>query len=199
MQHDAPARTPIIWLDKACLNQSNIKQSLAGLPMYVAWSNTLLLLASSSYVKRLWCIMELFTWVQMGCPLEQILVKDIDGGKDLDEELMNFRVDRTRTYMLFDKHRLLAVIENAFGDHYSFDSLVEEIVQTRRGRAEMIRKDRSFGSFIRRRSATRRQVCRAGSSSKLVREPSSFSLGVDAVLAEPPLGTPQVQLDRLEA
>ena len=123
---------PTVWLDKACLNQQDIKGSLAGLPMYVAWSNELLLLASSSYVKRLWCIMELFTWVQMGCPIEGITVIDLDGGQSLDEDLNNFKVSKAACYMLFDKHRLLAVIENAFGDHPSFDMMVQDIVQARR-------------------------------------------------------------------
>ena len=76
--------------------------------------------------------MELFTWVQMGCPIEGITVIDLDGGASLDEDLNNFKVSKAACYMLFDKHRLLAVIENAFGDHPSFDMMVQDIVQARR-------------------------------------------------------------------
>ena len=134
---------PIVWLDKACLDQGDIKGSLAGLPMYVAWSNTLLLLASSSYVKRLWCIIELFTWVQMGCPIERIQVIDLDGGAALDEDLVKFSVSKAKCFVTFDKHRLLAVVENAFGDHSSFDTLVRDIVQHRRGRESTTRSTKT--------------------------------------------------------
>jgi hypothetical protein len=140
---------PVIWLDKACIDQKNIKGSLTGLPMYVAWSKTLLLLASSSYVKRLWCMMELFTWVQMGCPIDRITIADIDGGASLDQDLLGFRVKNAKCYVRFDKHRLLAVIENAFCDHESFEGMVREVMQVRRGRADTLE---SFNK--RRRSST---------------------------------------------
>ena len=107
--------------------------------MFVAWSKSLVILASSSYVERLWCIMELFTWVEMGCKIDAIKIYDIDGGASLDEDLSKFKVSRAKCYKLFDMHRLVAVIENAFGDHLNFENEVLQIVQMRRGRRELRR------------------------------------------------------------
>lgn len=41
-------------LDKACLNQGNIQQSLLCLPINLAFSRTLLVLVGQTYTSRLW-------------------------------------------------------------------------------------------------------------------------------------------------
>ena len=48
--------------DKACIDQNNIQQSLAGLPVFLAGCQTLLVVAGPTYCSRLWCVMELFTF-----------------------------------------------------------------------------------------------------------------------------------------
>ncbi|EOD23341.1 hypothetical protein EMIHUDRAFT_368204, partial [Emiliania huxleyi CCMP1516] len=49
-------RPPTLWLDKACINQSNVDASLAGLPVYLAGCRKLVVLAGPSYSSRLWCV-----------------------------------------------------------------------------------------------------------------------------------------------
>ena len=56
-------------------------------------------------------------------------------GASLDADLSRFKVAKAECYLRVDRHRLLAVIENAFADHESFDLRVKDIVQARRGRA----------------------------------------------------------------
>ena len=51
---------PTLWLDKACLNQHNVQDSLACLPVSLAGCRQLLVLAGPTYASRLWCVMELF-------------------------------------------------------------------------------------------------------------------------------------------
>jgi len=51
---------PTIWLDKACIDQSDIDTSLAVLPIFLAGSDTLFILYGATYATRLWCIMEIF-------------------------------------------------------------------------------------------------------------------------------------------
>ncbi len=58
-------RQPLIWLDKACLDQGKIDESLACLPVFMSGCHELLVLAGPSYVHRLWCVIELFTWFRM--------------------------------------------------------------------------------------------------------------------------------------
>ena len=57
----APRLTP---QDKACIDQDNIDQALACLPIFLAGCQTLLVVAGTTYCSRLWCVMELFTFVR---------------------------------------------------------------------------------------------------------------------------------------
>ena len=50
---DAPST--LLWLDKACINQSDIDASLAALPVYLSGCKELLVLVGPSYCSRLWC------------------------------------------------------------------------------------------------------------------------------------------------
>ena len=50
--------------DKACIDQSDIQQSLACLPVFLAGCQTLLVVAGPTYCSRLWCVMELFTFAR---------------------------------------------------------------------------------------------------------------------------------------
>ena len=45
----------IIWLDKACIDQTRIDDNLACLPVHLAGCKSLLVLAGPTYTKRLWC------------------------------------------------------------------------------------------------------------------------------------------------
>jgi hypothetical protein len=60
---------PTIWLDRACIDQNNIQQSLACLPVFLAGCQTLLVVAGKTYCSRLWCVMELFAFVRSDCLL----------------------------------------------------------------------------------------------------------------------------------
>ena len=55
--------------DKACIDQNNIQQSLACLPVFLAGCQTLLVVAGPTYCSRLWCVMELFTFARSERPL----------------------------------------------------------------------------------------------------------------------------------
>ena len=50
-----PDADVLIWLDKACINQSSdIDTALAGLPVFLAGCKQLLVLAGPTYTSRLW-------------------------------------------------------------------------------------------------------------------------------------------------
>lgn len=51
-------RKPKVWLDKACINQQKISESLAGLPIYLSGCQEMVVLMGETYLSRLW-------WVQM--------------------------------------------------------------------------------------------------------------------------------------
>lgn len=55
------ARFPSLWLDKVCIDQRDSCNALAVLPINIGSSKRMLILLSPSYLKRLWCVWELFT------------------------------------------------------------------------------------------------------------------------------------------
>merc|ERR1711924_436335 len=52
-------RWPTLWLDKVCINQSKITETLRCLPIFLVSCRRMLVLAGETYVTRLWCIWEL--------------------------------------------------------------------------------------------------------------------------------------------
>jgi hypothetical protein len=61
-QHGRP---PTFWLDKCCIDQTNISRTLRCLPVMVQSCSRLLILCGDSYCQRLWCVWELYTWFAM--------------------------------------------------------------------------------------------------------------------------------------
>ena len=56
---------PVIWLDKVCIDQKNIMQSLKCLPIYLLSCKGMLVLGGPTYISRLWCLWELYTLFAM--------------------------------------------------------------------------------------------------------------------------------------
>merc|ERR1712226_404389 len=49
-------REPYLWIDKYCIDQTNIEASLACLPIYLYGCEELLVLRGNTYLERLWCL-----------------------------------------------------------------------------------------------------------------------------------------------
>ena len=56
----------MVWIDKYCLDQENLKEGLMCLPVFLAGCSNLLVLAGKTYPRRLWCVMEIFIFLIMG-------------------------------------------------------------------------------------------------------------------------------------
>ena len=115
-----------IWLDKACINQQNINESLACLPVFLSGCQELLVLAGETYTSRLWCCMELFTFVHMGGSHDRIHLWQI-GGDEVGAALMAFDANRAQCFLRRDREKLLGVIETAFGDLAQFNVVVASV------------------------------------------------------------------------
>jgi hypothetical protein len=124
-----------IWLDKACLDQRDIQASLAGLPVFISGCKQLLVLAGPTYASRLWCVIELFVFVQL-TPIVQdrmrvmsLTSKDKaeEVSKDFELGLLKFDVGKAETFDPNDQERLMAVIEAAFGTFNPFNKIVRDI------------------------------------------------------------------------
>ena len=122
----AKGRSPMLWLDKACINQQDVAASLACLPVYLAGCQQLLVLAGKTYKERLWPAMEVFTFVRMGGALERVEITPLDTADDLGFE--TFAVENAKCFDDNDKAKLLTAIEAAFGAYAPFNALVRGLL-----------------------------------------------------------------------
>ena len=76
---------------------------------------------------RLWCVIELFTFVRMNGARERIRVWQI-GGDVVRAGLMAFDANRAQCYLKRDREKLFAVIETAFGELSHFNKVVASIL-----------------------------------------------------------------------
>ena len=118
----------LLWLDKACIDQLNIADSLACLPVFLSGCKQLFVLAGPTYASRLWCVMELYVFVRMGGQRADIVVELLgDATADLTTSLAQFDAGKARCYLDRDRQGLLAVIESSFGTFAPFNKLVRGI------------------------------------------------------------------------
>jgi hypothetical protein len=125
--------------DKACIDQVDKKKMQKGvvcLPIFLAGCQKLLILAGPTYCSRLWCVMEIFTFLRMGGTRERIEVNmlmhkdDTDPAaakKVLKKQFATFDAAKAECFLPNDKHRLLAVVEAGFGDFKEFNQHVRSI------------------------------------------------------------------------
>jgi len=120
-------RQPRLWFDKCCIDQLNLEEDLCCLPLFLSGCARLVLLAGESYASRLWCVMELFTFVHMGGSSENVDVLEAHapgGQQAVLDSFLNFDVEKADCLDADDKERMLEVIEAAFGDLHSFNELI---------------------------------------------------------------------------
>ena len=122
----APVRR---WLDKACIDQSDITANLAALPVFLSGCNDLVVLAGKTYASRLWCVIELFTFLRMGGERDKIRVYELHGSDDDDVRtaLATFDAAKARCFLDKDRERLLGVVEAGFGDFTPFNKIVRGV------------------------------------------------------------------------
>ena len=82
--------------------------------------------AGKTYKERLWCAVEVFTFVRMGGALERVEITPLATADDLSFE--TFAVENTKCFDDQDKAKLLTAIEAAFGAYAPFNSLVRGLL-----------------------------------------------------------------------
>ena len=125
-----------IWLDKACIDRSDVDESLACLPYFVCSCKGLLILAGPTFTSRLWCAMELVAFVYMDGNREDICVVPLDddgdnrnsGGFFAEELMLRFSAVNAQCTFRRDREKLLAAIESGFGSLAAFDRCVHAIL-----------------------------------------------------------------------
>jgi len=120
LQH---GREPKLWIDKFCINQNNIVDILRCLPVFLAGCDVLLIVAGRTYTQRLWCVFEIFVFLEMGGSIEgiQLLCKD-----EIKTVIYNFDASKAKCSLAADEDRIKSCIETAFAGMDEFNSRVSE-------------------------------------------------------------------------
>ena len=124
----------LLWIDRACLPPGNVSVGLTCLPIFVAGSRRLLVLAGSTYSSRLWCAMELWMFVQMGDAANidvRMVVNENEQASDVQRSLSHFDASKAQCLLEDDRHRLLGAIEASFGTSGPFNTLVRKLFAER--------------------------------------------------------------------
>jgi len=132
----AYGRAPSLWLDKACIDQSDIGRSLAVLPIFLAGCENLLIVAGPTYTQRLWCVIEVFTFlkacVASGRTIDHCVVIPISAAatssvqhaalmKLVVSRFATFDAAQARCFDPADQQRLLGVVESSYGQLSEFN------------------------------------------------------------------------------
>ena len=144
------------------------------LPVFLAGCNTLLVLFSRSYLERLWCVTEIFIFMQMGGTadrIEMILPDHALGAPaagdvsakaspfDVHDAIKSFDVQRAACFRSEERERLLTVIEAGFGGLGVFNEVLVKLLDAAvalRDAAEARALAAKRGERMRRASGDRR-------------------------------------------
>jgi len=131
-------REPVVWFDKCCLDQTQIADHLACLPVFLAGCNRLVLFMGATYLRRLWCIIEIFIFLEMGGSINNIelvlLHTDADsdeeeaGVRELERHIAEFAARDAGCLLQSDANLLLATIEQGFGGFPAFDAALRAVL-----------------------------------------------------------------------
>ena len=107
-------RAPTFWLDKTCIDQRDPKNSITVLPVNIAACDKMLVLLSKTYMKRLWCIWELFTLFTFcnkeSFATERIEIRSLEDDLNIVEELRNFDINKCHCFAPDEEYKLRFII-----------------------------------------------------------------------------------------
>ena len=156
--NEAHRREPIVWLDKFCIDQKNIEENLMCLPIFLAGCKQLYIVCGPTYLERLWCMLEVFVWIEMGGKVDDVELFFIppETGLDLsnpsavqdyfEERFASFDVSDASCYDPVQRDRLLSIVEAGFGGLDGFNNALRTTMTQLRAKATL--------SLVERRSSS---------------------------------------------
>lgn len=132
---DNNGREPSVWWDKCCIDQANIERDLRSLPLFLSGCSRMVICCGLTYLRRLWCIMEIFTFVHMGGDeggIDLFLLlregREHEDREAIREQIDNFDALQCECFDSHDKERMLFIIRTAYSDIHYFNLAVREIL-----------------------------------------------------------------------
>ena len=101
------------------------------LPIFLLSSKIFVVLAGKTYTSRLWCVLEMFTFLRGGGSLDRIAVYQLD--IDSTEAITNFDIRRADCTVKQDRHRMLAIVESSFSTFDEFNNACRKIFVAKLG------------------------------------------------------------------
>ena len=127
-------REPVCWIDKFCIDQTSIADSLMCLPVFLAGCKQLYLFCGPTFLERLWCLLEIFVYLEMGGRVDDVtlVLAPPEGTDDVDayfeERFARFDVSHATCFDPVERDRLLATIEAGFGGLDQFNASLKGVV-----------------------------------------------------------------------
>jgi len=129
-------REPRIWFDKGCLDQDDITRNLRCLPIFLTGCTKLVILCGTTYLERLWCVIELFTYLHAGGDIGRIdFLRVVHAGQAeadwscITSAVDNFDARSCECFLSADLERMLAIISAAYGSLDVFNTTVQRIMR----------------------------------------------------------------------
>ena len=91
------------------------------------------------------CVIEVFTFVQMGGQHENMPVKPLDDDDDTYSKLSRFDAGKAQCFLPKDRDKLLAVIEASFGTFQPFNTIVRGIFREKLSSSAGLAKAKAAG------------------------------------------------------
>jgi len=126
-------REPRIWFDKCCIDQTDIAEDLRGLPIFLSGCQELLVLCGKTYLTRLWCVVELFTFAHMGGRADRIRVipllqpgQELEDAKAILEAFSKFDASKCDCFNSSDKKKMMDIMDTAYAGIDGFTAVVHK-------------------------------------------------------------------------
>ena len=121
-------REPTVWIDKFCIDQLNIDESLLYLPVFASASRSVLVAVGSSYFSRLWCVWEMFVLSHCTDNFSNVVFWPLSGCDT--SQLGGFSAKDVGCFKAEDKGKILSVIDSLNGGISQFEQVVRQDVLT---------------------------------------------------------------------
>ena len=104
----------------------DIDESLKVLPLFLLFSQRFVVFAGKSYTKRMWCVLEMFTFLRSGGHVDRIILKPLDA--EDRAVLASFDIRKADCFLQSDKQRLLAIVESSYFSFGAFNNACRNIL-----------------------------------------------------------------------
>lgn len=112
--HGRKGRFPTLWLDKTCVNPDK-STDIEMLPISMAFCDKIIVVMSRSYLRRLWCIWELFSlfaFCNKEVAIARVVIVPLASEEELLEEMHAFKVDNAHCFDPNEEFKLRTIMHN---------------------------------------------------------------------------------------